>query len=77
MLPLEWLSSNLRFFDHTDHLEDYIRPAIPGAKIYPGSELILPPPTTPEPILIDEWLIEGLLGEYKSHFPKATVSREE
>lgn len=54
-----------------------IRPAIPEGKAYPGAELILTPPATPEPILIDEGLVEGLLGEYKSHFPKVTVSKED
>jgi len=53
------------------------RPAIPEGKASPGAELILTPPVTPEPILIDEGLVEGLLGEYKSHFPKATVSKED
>ena len=68
-----YTSPGRSFPDHTQR----IRPAIPGAKIYPNSELILTPPATPTPILIDEGLIEGLLGEYKSHFPKITVPREE
>ena len=37
---------------------------IPEGKAYPGAELILTPPVTPEPILIDEGLVKGLLGEY-------------
>lgn len=47
-----------------------IRPAVPGGKAYPGVELILTPPTTPEPVLIDEGMMNTMLSEYKSHFPK-------
>lgn len=54
------------FPDHTR----CIRTAIPEEKAYPGAKLILTPPVTPEPILIDERLVEGLLGEYKSHFQR-------
>lgn len=68
-----YTASGRSFPDHTR----CIRPAIPEGKAYPGAELILTPPVTPEPILIDEGLVEGLLGEYKSHFPKATVSKED
>lgn len=31
-----------------------VRPAVPGGKAYPGAELILTPPATPESALIDE-----------------------
>ena len=37
-----------------------IRPAVPERKTYPGAELILTPPATPEPVLIDE----GLIGRH-------------
>lgn len=47
-----------------------IRPAVPGGKAYPGAELILTPPATPEPVLIDEGMVNTMLSEYKSHFPK-------
>ena len=47
-----------------------IRPAVPGGKAYPGAELILTPPATPEPVLIDEGMVTNMLSEYKSHFPK-------
>lgn len=49
-----------------------IRPAIPEGKTYPGAELILTPPATPEPVLIDEGMISSMLNEYKSHFPTDT-----
>ena len=47
-----------------------IRPAVPGGKAYPDAELILAPPATPELVLIDEGMVNTLLSEYKSHFPK-------
>ena len=47
-----------------------IRPAVPGGKAYPGAELILTPPATPKPVLIDEGMVNTMLSEYKSHFPK-------
>ena len=47
-----------------------IRPAVPEGKAYPGAELILTPPATPEPVLIDEGMVNNMLSEYKSHFPK-------
>ena len=37
-----------------------IRPAMPEGKTYPGAELILTPPATPEPVLIDE----SVIGRY-------------
>ena len=37
-------------------------------KTYPGAELILTPPTTPEPVLIDEGIVSNMLKKYKSHF---------
>lgn len=49
-----------------------IRPAVPEGKIYPGAELILTPPATPEPVLIDEGMVSNMLNEYKSHFPTDT-----
>ncbi len=45
-------------------------PTIPEGKPYPGAELILTPPATPEPVLIDEGMVSNMLNEYKSHFPK-------
>lgn len=50
-----------------------VRPAVPEGKAYPGAELILTPPATPEPVLIDESLVSNMLNDYKSHFPKETV----
>ena len=55
-----------RFPDNTQ----CIRPASPDGKEYPGAELVLVLPVTPEPVLIDETMVSTLLGEYKSHFPK-------
>lgn len=49
-----------------------IRPAVPEGKTYPGAELILTPPATPEPVLIDEGMVSNMLNEYKSHFPTDT-----
>ena len=49
-----------------------IRPAVPEGKTYPGAELILTPPATPEPVLIDEGMVSSMLNEYKSHFPTDT-----
>lgn len=43
-------------------------PAVPEGKAYPGAELILTPPATPEPVLIDEGMVNNMLNEYKSHF---------
>ena len=53
-----------------------IRPAIPDGKAYPGAELILTPPATPEPVLIDEGMVNNMLSEYKSHFPKEISKKE-
>jgi len=47
-----------------------LRPNIPEGKAYPGAEMILTLPATPEPILIDEGMISNMLSEYKSNFPK-------
>ena len=49
-----------------------IRPAVPERKTYPGAELILTPPATPEPVLIDEGMASSMLNEYKSHFSTDT-----
>lgn len=49
-----------------------VRPAVPEEKTYPGAELILTPPDTPEPVLIDEGMVSTMLNEYKSHFPTDT-----
>lgn len=46
-----------------------LRPAIPEGKAYPGAELIITLPTTPEPVLIDEYLVSWMQSEYKTHFP--------
>lgn len=48
-----------------------IRPKVPDGKTYPGAELILTPPATPEPVTIDESMVSQMQSEYKSHFPKA------
>lgn len=47
-----------------------IRPAVPNGKEYPGAELIITLPATPETILIDEFLVSRMQSEYKTHFPK-------
>ena len=47
-----------------------VRPAVPEGKQYPGAELILTLPITPDPVLIDEFMVTNMLAEYKSHFPK-------
>ena len=47
-----------------------VRPAIPDGKNYPGAEIVLNLPVTPEPVLIDEELVSMMQNEYKSHFPK-------
>ena len=60
------------FPDHTR----CIRPAVPEGKAYPGAELILTPPATPEPVLIDESMVNNMLSEYKSHFPKVISKKE-
>ena len=60
------------FPDHTR----CIRPAVPDGKAYPGAELILTPPATPEPVLIDESMVNNMLSEYKSHFPKVISKKE-
>lgn len=52
-----------------------IRTEIPGDKAYPGAKLILTLPTTPEPIQITEQMVSEMQSEYKSHFPKMTVSQ--
>lgn len=52
-----------------------IRPAVPNGKAYPGAELILTPPATPETVTIDEMMVSQMQSEYKSHFPKATPNR--
>ena len=51
-----------------------IRLASPEGKAYPGAELILTPPATPEPVTIDESMVSQMQSEYKSHFPKAKQS---
>ena len=46
-----------------------VRPAVHDGKEYPGAELILTLPVTPEPVIIDEFLVAKMQSEYKSHFP--------
>ena len=53
-----------------------IQGAVPEGKAYPGAELILTPPATPEPVLIDESMVNNMLSEYKSHFPKVISKKE-
>ena len=50
-----------------------IRPAVPEGKTYLGAKLILTPPATPEPVLIDEGMVSNMLNKYKSHFPTDTT----
>ena len=64
-----WLLHGHTFPDNTR----CIRPALPDDKDYPGAELILTPPATSEPVLIDEGMVTIMLSEYKSHFPKETT----
>ena len=54
-----------------------VRPAAPDGENYPGVELILTPPATPEPVLIDEGMVSNMLNDYKSHFPKAVPEKAE
>ena len=58
-----------RFFPDNTHC---VRPAVPEGKTYPGAELILTPPATPEPVLIDEGIVSKMLNEYKTHFQTDT-----
>ena len=53
-----------------------IRPAVPNGKNYPGAELILTPPRTPEQLTIDEYLVAKMQSEYKSHFPKIEKKKD-
>lgn len=54
-----------------------VRPAVPNGKEYPGAELILTLPVTPDPVLIDEFLVAKMQSEYKSHFPTLEKKAEE
>ena len=45
-----------------------IRPAVPEGTTYPGAELILTPPATPEPVLIAKGMVSRMLNDSKSHF---------
>ena len=53
-----------------------IRPAVPDGKEYPGAEIIITIPVTPEPVMIDECLVSRMQSEYKSHFPKIEKKKE-
>ena len=46
-----------------------IRTVSPAGRNYPGAELIITPPVTPEPLMIDEHIVSRMLSEYKSYFP--------
>ena len=50
-----------------------IRPAVAEGKTYPGAELILTPPATPEPVLIDEGMVSSMLNEYKEILPRLSL----
>ena len=54
-----------------------VRSAAPNGKEYPGAELVLILPKTPEPVLIDEILVAKMQSEYKSHFPTLEKQVEE
>ena len=54
-----------------------VRPAVPNGKDYPGAELILTLPVTPDSVLIDEFLVAKMQSEYKSHFPTLEKKAEE
>ena len=41
-----------------------VRPAMPSGKNYPGAEIVLNLPVTPEPVLIDEELVSRMQNEY-------------
>ena len=47
-----------------------VRSAVQDGKSYPGAEIVLILPITPEPVIIDEDLVSRMQNEYKSHFPK-------
>lgn len=53
-----------------------ICPAVPEGKACPGAELILTPPATSKPVLIDEGMVNNILSEYKSHFPKEVFKQK-
>ena len=52
-----------------------VRPAVPERKQYSGAELILTLSATPDPVLIDEFMISNMLAAYKSHFPKDSSAK--
>ena len=54
-----------------------LRPAVPDGKEYPGAELIITLPATPEPVAIDEYLVSRMQSEYKTHFPRLEKKSEE
>lgn len=54
-----------------------IRPVVKNGASYPGAELMLTPPATPEPVLIDERLVSESLNNYKGNFPKIAAKREQ
>ena len=54
-----------------------LRPAVPEGKAYPGAELILTPPATPVPVIIDDMLVSNTLAEYKAHFPKVYLPSDD
>lgn len=49
-----------------------IRLAVLEGKTYPCAELILTPPATLDPVLINEGMVSNMLNEYKSHLPTDT-----
>jgi len=54
---------------------------VPEGKTYPGAELILMPPATPEPILIDEGVISRHGQQYAERiqvpFPNGYIRKQE
>ena len=52
--------------------EKYLTKNILEGKTYPCAELILTPPATLDPVLINEGMVSNMLNEYKSHLPTDT-----
>lgn len=53
----------ISIFKPLNHLFTLHMAAVPGGKAYPGAELILTPPATPGPVLIDESMDSNMLNE--------------
>lgn len=52
-----------------------VRPAVPGGNAYPGAELILTPPTKPEPVLIDEGMVNSCCASINPTFRRRHLQK--